>query len=154
MEKKTKINFFDIVVLLVIIASVSFGAFKLFFASDNSAEQQIKITFTTKEVSDFVVDKVEIGCRMYDDNNKTDLGTLEDKTVSDSLSSIVTDSGEWTITDKPDYSSMVLTSIANGKKLDNGVDIGGHTYFLGDFVVLRAGVAKVYIEITKIEIIE
>lgn len=153
MEKKTKINFFDIAVILVLIAALSFGAFKLFFTFDSSAEQQIRITFTTKEISDFVANKVEIGCRMYDDNNKTELGTLEDKIVSDSLSSIVTDSGEWIITDKPDYSSMVLTSIANGKKLDNGVDIGGHTYFLGDFVVLRAGVAKVYIEITKIEII-
>lgn len=154
MEKKTKINFFDVIVLLVLIAAVFFGAYKLFFASDNSEAQQVKLTFTTKEVSDFVVDKVEVGCRMFDDNNKTDLGTLESKTVSDSLSSIVTDSGEWIITDKPDYSSMVLTSIASGKKLDNGVDIGGHTYFLGDLVVLRAGVSKVYIEITKIEIIE
>ena len=67
---------------------------------------------------------------MYDDNNKTELGTLQDKTVFDSLSSIITDSGEWIITDKPDYSSMVLTSVTNGKKLENGVDIGGHTYFL------------------------
>ena len=154
MEKKSRINFFDIFVALVIIALLAFGATKLFSGNDVASEQQIKITFTTKEVSDFVVDNVEIGCRMYDDNNKTELGTLQDKTVFDSLSSIITDSGEWIITDKPDYSSMVLTSVTNGKKLENGVDIGGHTYFLGDFVVLRAGVAKVYIEITKIEIIE
>ena len=154
MEKKSRINFFDIIVALVIIALLVFCATKLFSGNDTASEQQIKITYTTKEVSDFVVDKVEIGCRMYDDNNKTELGTLQDKTVFDSLSSIITDSGEWIITDKPDYSSMVLTSVTNGKKLENGVDIGGHTYFLGDFVVLRAGVAKVYIEITKIEIIE
>ena len=154
MEKKAKINFFDIIVILVLIAAIAFCAFKFFGGTDTAKQQSVKLTFTTKEVSDFVVDAVEEGCRMYDDNNKTELGNLLEKTVADSQSSIVTDSGEWVVADKPDYSSMVLTSIANGKKLDNGVDIGGHTYYIGDFIVLRAGIAKVYIEITKIEVLD
>lgn len=154
MEKKMKFNIFDILVILVVVAALAFGAYKLLGGNDTGEAESIRITYTTREVSDFVVEKVEKGCRMYDDNNKVELGVLEDIQVGDSLSSIVTDSGEWVVTDKPDYSSMVITSVAKGKKLDNGVDIGGHTYYLGDFIVLRAGVAKVYIEITKIEIVD
>ena len=151
---KTKINFFDILVILALLAVLAFGAYKVFGNTDSGDKQSIKLTFTTKEVSDFVVEEVAEGCRMYDDNNKIELGRLEEKSVSDSQSSIVTDAGEWIVTDKPDYSSMVLTSVAQGQKLDNGVDIGGHTYYLGDFIVLRAGVAKVYIEITKMEVLD
>jgi hypothetical protein len=158
MEKKYKIfgkiNVIDFFVIIILICAVILGVFIISGKLNNNSGQNIRLTFTAKEVSDFVIEKVEDGCRMYDDTEKVDLGRCTNIEIADSFSSIVTDDGSWIIADKPDYSSIVLQSETVGQKLDNGVEIGGQNYFIGDFIVLRAGIAKIYIEITGIEIIE
>lgn len=183
------INIIDFFVLLVVVLVAAFLGMKFLSGSDSSDATEIDITFTTKEVSDFVVDKladecdaieisdfiskkqadddrvldgfdtkfvevvVEDGCRMYDDTEKVELGKCTSIKVSNSQSSIV-EEGVWQTSGKPDYSWLEITSTVNGKVLDNGVEIGGETYLVGDYVVLRAGVAKVYIEITNIEVVK
>ena len=183
------INIIDLFVILFIVLAAAFLGTKFLSGSDNLNATEIKITFTTKEVSDFVVDKladeckayeisefiemkqadddrvldgyddkfVEVvvteGCRMYDDTEKIELGKCTNIKVSNSRSSIVED-GVWQTSGKPDYSMLEIMSVVNGKVLDNGVEIGGETYLVGDYVVLRAGVAKVYIEITDIEVVK
>ncbi len=183
------INIVDLFVLLVIVFAAAFLGMKFLGGSENTGGSEINITFTTKEVSDFVVDKladecsaVEIsdfvekkqsdedrvldgyddmyveaavadGCRMYDDTEKIELGKCTNIKVSNSKSSIV-EEGIWQTSGKPDYSWLEIKSTVNGKVLDNGVEIGGETYLVGDYIVLRAGVAKVYIEITDIEVVK
>ena len=145
MEKKYKIfgkiNVIDFFVIIILICAVILGVFIISGKLNNNSGHNIRLTFTAKEVSDFVIEKV-------------DLGRCTNIEIADSFSSIVTDDGSWIIADKPDYSSIVLQSETVGQKLDNGVEIGGQNYFIGDFIVLRAGIAKIYIEITGIEIIE
>ncbi len=183
------INIVDLFVLLVIVLAAAFLGMKFFGNADVGGAAEINITFTTKEVSDFVVEKladecsaneisdfidkkqaeedrvldgyenvyvetaVSEGCRMYDDTKKTELGKCTNIKVSNSSSSIVED-GVWQTSGKPDYSWLEIKSTASGKVLDNGVEIGGETYLVGDYVVLRAGVAKIYIEITDIEVVK
>ena len=183
------INIIDLLVLVVIVLAAAFLGTKFLGGSDTEGAPEINITFTTKEVSDFVVDKladecsaseisdfidkkqadddrvldgfddkyVEVavadGCRMYDDTEKIELGKCTNIKVSNSQSSIV-EEGVWQTSGKPDYSWLEIKSTVNGKVLDNGVEIGGETYLVGDYVVLRAGVAKIYIEITDIEVVK
>lgn len=183
------INVIDLLVLLLIVFAVIFVGMRFFGGSDNSDNSEINITFTSKEVSDFVVRKLseecsasEItdfidqkqadadrvldgyddkyvetqvldGCRMYDDTEKIELGKCTNIKVSNSQSSIVED-GVWQTSGKPDYSWLEIKSTIDGKVLDNGVEIGGETYLVGDYIVLRAGVAKIYIEITDIEVVK
>lgn len=182
------INIFDLFVLLVIILVAAFLGKKFLFSSEDSGSSEINITFTSKEVSDFVVDKLadechadEIvsfidlkqsdedrvldgydeklvdvsvvdGCRMYDDTKKTELGVCTNIKVSNSKSTIV-EEGIWQTCGKPDYSWLEIKSTVKGTALDNGVQIGGETYLVGDYIVLRAGITKIYIEITAIDVV-
>lgn len=149
-----KINIIDFLVVLILILAVLFGIYKVKGVLSSDNDVKIRFTFSSKEVSNFVIEKIEENCCICDDTNKSELGRCTSIEVSDSLSSIITDEGEWITTGKPDYSSLVLQSETTGKKLKNGVEIAGNDYLVGDFVVMRAGIAKVYIEITGIEIID
>lgn len=146
-----KINIVDLFVILILLCALAFGITLVSGMLRADGGSSFMITYSAEEVSDFVIEKLEENCRMYDDTEKVELGRCESVETGDSLSSFVTDEGNWVIADKPDYSSLVLKASVRGKKLDNGVEIGGHDYHIGDFVVLHAGIAKVYIQITSIE---
>ena len=178
------INIIDLLAIIIVVLAGYFVTTKFFGGSSDADASTVTITFSTKEVSDFVVEKLadecsaentaaflaekaseddrihksdddvfdEItdGCRMYDDTKKVELGKCTSIKIGNSESNIV-EEGKWYMSGKPDYSRLEITSVANGRKLDNGYEIGGETYFVGDYVVLRAGVSKIYIQITNID---
>ena len=56
------INIIDLLVLVVIVLAAAFLGTKFLGGSDTEGAPEINITFTTKEVSDFVVDKLADEC--------------------------------------------------------------------------------------------
>ncbi len=183
-----KINIIDLLAVLIIIVAIVFVYFNVFSKTSNDGMEDITITFTTTEVSDFVVsklanensaknvaafidektafperiheqyrigetvfEKLDNGCRMYDDTKKAELGNLTSIRIGNSDSKIAKD-GEWFTATKPDYSHLELTSTVRGLRKENGFEIGGETYYIGDYIVLRAGITKIYIQITGFDI--
>ena len=174
--------------VLIIVAAIALLCFNVFSKNSNDGMENITITYTTTEVSDFVVsklaaensakniaafideksafperihegykigetvfEKLDNGCRMYDDTKKAELGNLTSIKVGNSDAKLAKDGGWFTVS-KPDYSHLELTSTVRGTRKENGVEIGGETYYIGDYIVLRAGIAKIYIQITGFDV--
>lgn len=144
------INVIDLLVILVIIAAVLFVAYKFSGFGKNSSLQNIEIVFKSDEVSDFVIDKLAEGCRLYDDDESIDLGTCTSFETGPSESYGTNLEGEYVLSSKPYYKSLYLNGTVKGEMGANGVVVGGHEYCIGDFIILRAGDAKLYIGVYDI----
>ncbi len=147
-----KINIIDLFVLLVVVAAVLFVGTK-FLGNDGGGElSNVRLTFYSDETSDFVIDKIAEGAPIFDDSHKVELGTCEYYAKGDTAKSSFVEDGVWHVSDKPDYSTLELVCLSKGVDLPNGVEIGGEQYCVGDYIVLRIGHAKIYIELIDISV--
>ena len=144
------INVIDLLVILVIIAAVLLVAYKFLGLGKDNSLQNVEIVFKADEVSDFVIDKLKEGCRLYDDEESIDLGTCTSFATGPSESYGTNLEGEFVLSSKPYYQSLYLNGNVMAKMGPNGVIVGGHEYCIGDFIILRAGDAKLYISVYDI----
>ncbi len=153
-SKKYKIfgiNVVDLLAVLVVVAAVVFLGVK--FAGIGKSNDAIKyeITYSLDELSTFVADHLAEGCRLYDDTEDIDLGRCLGFETAPSVTYGANASGEFVRSSRDGYVSLKLSGEVFGTPDENGVKIGGHRYCIGDFIVLRAGDAKVYISIYDIK---
>ncbi len=144
------INVIDLLVILVIIAAVLLVAYKFLGLGKDNSLQNVEIVFKADEVSDFVIDKLKEGCRLYDDEESIDLGTCISFETGPSESYGTNLEGEFVLSSKPYCQSLYLNGKVKAKMGANGVIVGGHEYCIGDFIILRAGDAKLYISVYDI----
>ncbi|MBQ9411727.1 MAG: DUF4330 family protein [Oscillospiraceae bacterium] len=147
-----KVNIIDILILIVVIAVVVFVA-KRFLLGDRTGvinNQPISMEFIANEVKDYVLDDIEVGARVFDNSENTELGTITGFELGQAYDFEVAASGE-TVRKYPDDShSLTLTCQGYGNLDGNGAVIDGVRYAAGHTMVIYAGNAKVYVRISDI----
>ncbi len=152
MKTQKKVNVIDLFVLLLLVAVVALGAFVVVKKTATPPQDSLVFTFFLDEASDFVADKVVEGCRLYDDNNSNDLGICKEVVIGDAISYGTSADGQVVVSSRPGMRSVKIVGSVMGEKTDNGVKVGGVQYCVGDYLVLRAGDAKLYIPIYALDV--
>ena len=148
-----KVNLIDLLIVIVILAVAAFVGYR-FILKDRTGiitNETVIIEFTSEEVNDFTVARLEAGVPVmdYDENNY--LGTMIDFRLGEPANFDVDEYGETVRLSRPDCKSVVLTAEAAGTLDGNGVVIGGARYGIGHSMVIFAGDCKLFGKISGID---
>ena len=160
--KKKFLGVFNIIDILIIafIFIAGIVGYRTFFTEaavveNISARQETFIMkFYTEDVPDFVANAIRMGDNLQDELRSTDLGTVIDLDIRQGFAFMPNSEGELLVAAKQGYSSVEITSEAQGELFDNGVLIRGNIYGVGHSFTLRAGSAKLFVRVSAIERIE
>lgn len=154
MEKK-RFNLVDALVLVVIIAAVAFVGYKFVgggFGGGSSSTYEVK--FLCEEVPTFAAEVIQIGDKILDEQQETNLGVVTDVKISQSRTYTTTDEGVVKVSDKPYYNCVEITAIAEAEDYDFGMIVNSSKYGVGHSITIRVGKAKVFGRIAGIEKID
>lgn len=148
-----KVNLIDLLIVIVILAVVAFVGYR-FILKDRTGiinNKTVIIEFTSEEVNDFTIERLEAGAPVmdYDENNY--LGTVIDFQLGEPASYEVDEYGETVRLSLPDCKSVVLTAEVAGSLDGNGVVVGGARYGIGHSMVIFAGDCKLFGKISGID---
>lgn len=160
-KKKFKFNIIDAIVIVVILALLAFGAYKLFIApnkSDANETVTYRVTYFCDEVPEFAINALQVGAPITDEDAKLNLGTVTAFQAGESVIYTTDAEGNMHAVPKPGHSSVALESTVTVAKdqtdFSYGMKIGPSTFGVGHTLVFRAGKVKLYGRISGIEIVE
>ena len=148
-----KVNIIDLLILLVILAALGFVAYR-FVVKDRTGvinTQEVTISLTGTEVSNYVVENLELGARLLDDTENNVLGYVTDIRTGPGYHYTVDNNGETVAVFPEDSSSVVITGRATGTLDANGLLIGGTRYAIGHTFVVYVGDCKLYLRISGLD---
>lgn len=147
-----KINLIDLIIVIVLIALCAFAALKLVNSKNNETQlTEMKISFFSDEVPEFVTDYIEIGASVLDETKDVTMGTVTGFEVGEPLGYATDARGEVQQVYRNGYKSVRVDMSAVGELGENGATIGGAMYGVGHTLTIYAGRAKLYIKISAIE---
>lgn len=147
-----KVNLIDLLIVIVILAAIAFVGYR-FILKDKTGiinNETVILEFTSEEVNDFTIERLEAGAPVldYDENNY--LGTVTGFELGEPASYEVNEYGETVRLSLPGCNSVVLTAEAAGTLDGNGVVIGGARYGIGHTMIIFAGDCKLFGKISGI----
>lgn len=148
-----KINLIDLLVIIVVIAAVTFLGFK-FLGSDvvTGDTQEVTLSVYCEETSLFVLDKLTNGSEVYDFAANVILGTLAGWQEGESESYGTNSSGIIIQHSKDGYRSLNLDIECAGIIGPHGVTIDGTLYGIGHSMIIYVGVCKLFIRVSDINV--
>jgi len=148
-----KVSIIDLLILVIILAAIAFVGYR-FLTKDRSgvvSTQSVYMSMTGAEVSNYVVDDLEIGARVFDDTENNVLGYVTDIETGKGYHYGVGNNGETVALFPDDSSSVTVTCKAEGTLDPNGLLIGGTRYAIGHTFVVYVGDCKLYLRISALE---
>lgn len=112
-------------------------------------ETDVKISLYAAEVYDFVGEALKVGEAVKNIDRNSSIGTVENVTLGDSASYYETEEGIKLGT-KENYYSVIIDCKAKGVVTDDGIEIDGILYSVGDELSVRVGSSRVYLVIREI----
>ena len=149
-----KYNLIDFLVVLILAAGIIIGAgavgLKIYNDRNADNNEMIVMKFYAEEVSDFVVENMELGGELMDVDKNIPLGFATDIQINDSVTYGGITSGQYELVNKEGYKSVVITSEVEGVKNALGVLVNNFQYGVGHSMTLRVGDAKIYLRVYDI----
>lgn len=148
-----KINIIDLFIVAVVCTTVGFIGLK--FLSPKailSVAQQddVIVKFYTEGINDFVAEALNIGDVVTDEGRNVSLGKIIDLQFGDGYMYVPDSDGVLKASKKENYTEIEITSELKGQLFENGVIIDGNKYGVGHLFVIRAGKAKIQVNISDI----
>ena len=148
-----KVSVIDLIIVIILLAALAFVAYR-FLTKDRSGvinTQPYTMSMTGTEVSNYVVENIELGARVYDDSENNVLGYVTDVQTGPGYH-YTTDADGGTVALYPDDSSSVVVTCRGEGTLDaNGLLIGGSRYAIGHTFVVYVGDCKLYLRISALD---
>ncbi|MCL2342599.1 MAG: DUF4330 family protein [Firmicutes bacterium] len=151
-----KINLIDLLILLVLIAAAAYVGLRMagVVGSKPPATTQLRVSFFSNEVPNYVVDYIVPGTSVFDATAQATLGTVEAKpTVGPTVGYEQSSTGLEIIPPLTNTVSLTLTFIVNAVYGEHGFTIGETNYGVGATLTIFAGEAKLYGKISGIEVL-
>lgn len=148
-----KVSIIDLLIVLVLLAALAFVGYR-FIKKDRSGvinTQQVYLSMTGSEVSNFVVESVQMGARVLDEAENNVLGYVTDIQTGQGYHYGLDDDGQTVAIFPEDFSSVEITCLATGTLDPNGLLIGGTRYGIGHTFVVYVGYCKMYLRISGLE---
>ena len=112
-----------------------------------TVDEKIQIA---QKLNNLGVDKIEVGSKVYDDENKQALGEVVTVEKKPSVVYYPNAQGEVVVGSKDNFQSVIITAKVDGTLSDYGLEFGGIKYGVGHSMTLRAGYAKIYLKVYDI----
>lgn len=147
-----KINLIDLIIVIILIAVVAFAAMKVLNrgTTDNNLTQ-VRISFFTDEVPDYVTDALEVGTGVLDSSENVTIGTVESFEIGEPLGYVTDTDGEVQAVTRVGFKSLDLNVLADAELSEHGATIDGVLYGVGHTLTIYAGKAKIYLKVSGIE---
>ena len=148
-----KVSIIDLLIVVILLAALAFVGYR-FLTKDRSGvvnTQKYYLSMTGSEVSNYVVDNVEMGARVLDDTENNVLGYVTNIERGVGYHYGINDDGETVPMFPDDSSSVVVTCLGEGTLDPNGLLIGGTRYAIGHTFVVYVGDCKLYLRISALE---
>ena len=148
-----KVSIIDLLILIILLAALAFVGYR-FLTKDRSGvvnTQPYTMSMTGAEVSNYVVENLELGTRVFDDTENNVLGYVTDIQTGQGYHYGIADDGQTVAMFPDDSSSVVVTCRGEGTMDGNGVLIGGTRYAVGHTFVVYVGDCKLYLRISALE---
>lgn len=110
---------------------------------------EVKFTLFLEEIENYVAEAIKVGAPVKNTDRNGDLGTVSAVTLEDSISYYETEEG-FKLGSREGYSSVYVECTAMGRITDEGIEVDGKTYSVGDSFNTRLGTAKAYLKIRSI----
>jgi len=148
-----KISIIDILIVLVVIGIIAGVGYKFTRSKTPTVftkQDTLEVEFFVEEVLDAVANSIKIGDAAKEAVQNASFGTVKDIKIDKAISYAADDKGEYKVSSRPGYSSVVITTEAKGIYGSNGTTIGSAEYYIGSYMTLRVGNAALYGRITRI----
>ena len=148
-----KVSIIDLLIVVILLAALAFVGYR-FLTKDRSGvvnTQPFVMSMTGAEVSNYVVENLEIGARVFDDTENNVLGYVTDIQTGAGYHYGVGNNGETVALFPDDSSSVVVTCRGEGTLDPNGLLIGGTRYAIGHTFVVYVGDCKLYLRISGLD---
>jgi hypothetical protein len=146
-----KISIIDIAIVLVLLAVLLFVAARLGIFSPKQAvavnTEKIRLTFYQEEVNTFTVENIKVGDPVSESLKNVSLGNVVDIKSDKSISWGVNKDGKQVKSTKAGFSSVYITTEANGLIDSNGILIGGSRFNIGQALNVRFGTSIIWCRI-------
>ena len=152
-NKKTrrKLNFLDVIIIIVVLGALAFGAYKLMPTQTQSNFEYATIKFYASEAPYYVLDQIYTGAPVSDADRSIYLGYITDIETWESKVWDVDADGMQVASPKDDAGSIIITVRKLVEPSAYGVKISGVEYGVGHTIVIRAGFAKINMVLYDIE---
>lgn len=138
-----KISIIDIfiVILAILVGALAWFKFSGYSNEDSSSDktQNIQIVFFQEEINNFSANNIKVGDPASEALQNIGFGKVTDIKIDKSISWSSDAKGIQVSSSKKGYSSIYITMEGKGIVGPNGISIGGHTYYIGEVITLRAG---------------
>ena len=144
-----KINIVDFIALCL------FGLLLLFLSSrlllPRASEEWVTIEFYAAETEEWLAEKIMTGKWLYNQESGDMLGQITGarKGAPDTL--VLSSSGKDIPAGREGFCSLFIEGRARGVLGENGVEIGGRTYAMGQTVLLCAGQTQIFMRIRNLQ---
>ncbi len=154
-KKKIRWNVIDVIIIVAVLAVIAvFGYSQLKGRVETASGKTIQMQFMSEDVSDFVVDQLQVGDTVVDDGTNSELGTVTDIQTEDSVLYAPDSEGKYVQTTKPDSKKVTITTEVKGTEYEHGAILGNTKYSVGHSMTIRAGKAKIYLRVYDIQVKE
>ena len=156
-EKKLKFNIIDVAFVAVVLAGLIFvvlrvGGFDLLTTIIfGGKEETYVVSFIGEEVADYVVERIQAGDKVSDEWISVDLGSVLDVKLGEARSYSARQDGKLVMSDKENYSSIIVTCYCSAVNNGNGITVGNTNLGVGHTMVVRIGDAKLYLVVHNIQ---
>ena len=151
-----KVSVIDLFVLAMIVAIVLFGVLRL---GNNQGmgfmqtAQPVTLGFTTVDpLEDFTARVIRVGDPVAEHDSGAQLGRVTEVNMQVTIEQHPNADGIMTASPMYGYSRVDMTTNLYGYPVDNGVRVMGHTFLVGDEIVIRAGDANLFVYVSEITV--
>lgn len=143
-----KINIIDLLAILLIVALFSVLGTK--FLLPQTGEETMQLQFFTGEAENWVAEKIQPSASLYDKENGAQLGLVTGVETGTPHTWATTAEGQYVPASRDGFCSLTIRGSAMGKKDENGVEIDGIHYAVGQTVLLCAGDVQLSVRVRDI----
>ncbi|MCL1995707.1 MAG: DUF4330 domain-containing protein [Defluviitaleaceae bacterium] len=147
------VSLIDIFVVVVIITIVVFGAMQLGNTGGIGVletPQPLTMSFIIENLETFTADSISIGDPVFGVQTGVDFGHIVDIQRRPTIEYHSNNQGVLVASELPNHYQIIITAAFSGFPMQNGVWVMGHTFLVGETIILGAGPTNIFMNIHEI----
>lgn len=150
-----KINIIDVIIVIVLLAAILFGAYKFGLFSQRQVitanTDKLRLVFYQEEVNTFTTDNTKLKDPVTETLQNASLGSVVNLEVDKSVSWGYDKDGRQVKSTKEGFSSIFITAETTGTISPSGILTGGSKYYVGQLMTLRVGTSTFFCRLYDVE---
>ena len=147
------VSLIDIFVVMVLVTIIVFGAMQLGNTGGIGileTPQPLTISFVIENLETFTADSISIGDPVFGVQTGVDFGYIVGIQRRPTIEYHSNSQGILVPSELPNHYQVIITAAFDGFPVQNGVWVMGHTFLVGESIVLGAGPTNIFMNVHEI----